>query len=131
MRTLAGVDVRGCAALWEWRGSRLASPMRAAPMTILNQRPTIRRPSETNMFDLSLTDEQNEFVATAREFTKREITPVAGRLDEEGAFPHDICRKAFEVGLMNLEVPEQYGGPGPWRGVPAHPPSTPPTRRTR
>ena len=64
------------------------------------------------MFDLTLTDEQNDFVATAREFTKREIIPVAARLDEEDAFPHDICKKAFEVGLMNLEVPEQYGGLG-------------------
>jgi acyl-CoA dehydrogenase len=64
------------------------------------------------MFDLTLTDEQKDFVATAREFTKREITPAAARLDEEGAFPHDICKKAFEVGLMNLEVPEQYGGLG-------------------
>jgi acyl-CoA dehydrogenase len=64
------------------------------------------------MFDLTLTDEQNEFVATAREFTKREVIPAAARLDEEGAFPHDICRKAFELGLMNLELPEQYGGLG-------------------
>ncbi|MFI5311877.1 MAG: acyl-CoA dehydrogenase family protein [Gemmatimonadales bacterium] len=64
------------------------------------------------MFDLTLADEQNEFVATAREFARREITPVAASLDAEARFPHEICRKAFEVGLMNLEVPEQYGGLG-------------------
>src|SRR6476619_3666637 len=64
------------------------------------------------MFDLSLTDEQNAIVDTARDFAKREIAPVAGKLDEEGHFPHEICRKAFELGLMNLEVPEPYGGLG-------------------
>ena len=64
------------------------------------------------MFDLTLTDEQNDLVQTARDFAKAEIVPVAGHLDEEGAFPHAICRKAFELGLMNLEVPEAYGGLG-------------------
>ena len=64
------------------------------------------------MFDLTLTDEQNDLVATAREFAKNEIAPVAGHLDEEGIFPTEICKKAFELGLMNLEIPEQYGGLG-------------------
>src|SRR3954470_11638316 len=67
---------------------------------------------EARMFDLTLTDEQNDLVATAREFAKKEIVPVAGHLDEEGTFPTEICRKAFELGLMNLEVPEEYGGLG-------------------
>src|SRR5439155_1615722 len=64
------------------------------------------------MFDLTLTDEQNDLVATAREFAKKEIIPVAGHLDEEGKFPAEICNKAFHLGLMNLEVPERYGGLG-------------------
>jgi len=64
------------------------------------------------MFDLTLTDEQNELVATAREFAKKEIAPAAGPLDEEGKFPHEVCRKAFELGLLNAEVPEAYGGLG-------------------
>ena len=64
------------------------------------------------MFDLTLTDEQNQLVQTARDFTRKEIIPVAGHLDEEGIFPHEILRKAFEIGLMNLEVPEAQGGLG-------------------
>src|SRR5438876_11095230 len=64
------------------------------------------------MFDLTLTDEQNDLVATAREFARKEIVPVAGHLDEEGKFPTEICRKAFQLGLMNPEVPEAYGGLG-------------------
>ena len=61
------------------------------------------------MFDLTLTDDQQALVATARDFTKKEVTPVAGHLDEEGKFPSAICKKAFELGLMNLNVPTEYG----------------------
>jgi acyl-CoA dehydrogenase len=64
------------------------------------------------MFDLTLTDEQNALVQTARDFARQEIIPVAGHLDEEGLFPTEICRKAFELGLMNFELPEAYGGLG-------------------
>src|SRR5437660_9490151 len=64
------------------------------------------------MFDLTLTDEQTALIETARDFTRNEIIPVAGRLDEEGHFPTEICRKAFELGLINLEIPEAYGGLG-------------------
>jgi acyl-CoA dehydrogenase len=64
------------------------------------------------MFDLSLTDEQNALIETAREFAKKEIAPVAGHLDEEGKFPHEIMAKAFELGLLNFEIPEAYGGLG-------------------
>ena len=39
------------------------------------------------MFDLTLTDEQNALIETAREFARKEIAPVAGHLDEEGSFP--------------------------------------------
>src|SRR3954451_14416581 len=64
------------------------------------------------MFDLSLTDEQNDLINTAREFAKKEIAPVAGHLDEEGKFPSEILNKAFATGLINFEIPEAYGGPG-------------------
>jgi acyl-CoA dehydrogenase len=64
------------------------------------------------MFDLRLTDEQEALVATARDFARKEIIPVAGHLDEEGKFPTEICKKAFELGLLNPEVPEAYGGLG-------------------
>src|SRR3954468_11446357 len=64
------------------------------------------------MFDLTLTDEQNALVETAREFARNEVAPVAGHLDEEGKFPHEIMNKAFATGLLNFEIPETYGGLG-------------------
>jgi acyl-CoA dehydrogenase len=63
-------------------------------------------------FDLSLTDEQQALIDTAREFARKEIAPVAGHLDEEGKFPHELMAKAFELGLLNFEIPEAYGGLG-------------------
>ena len=63
-------------------------------------------------FDLTLTEEQQALIDTARDFARREIIPVAAKLDEHGTFPREILRKAWETGLMNLEVPEAYGGPG-------------------
>ena len=65
-----------------------------------------------SMFDLTLTDEQNALIETAREFARKEVAPVAGHLDEEGKFPAEIMNKAFELGLMNFEIPEAYGGLG-------------------
>jgi acyl-CoA dehydrogenase len=64
------------------------------------------------MFDLTLTDEQNAIVQTAREFARNEVAPVAGHLDEEGKFPTELMNQAFQLGLINFEVPEAYGGLG-------------------
>ncbi|MGZ3429464.1 MAG: acyl-CoA dehydrogenase family protein, partial [Polyangia bacterium] len=64
------------------------------------------------MFDLTLTDEQNALVQTARDFARSEVAPIAGHLDEEGKFPAELMTKAFELGLMNFEIPEAYGGLG-------------------
>jgi acyl-CoA dehydrogenase len=61
-------------------------------------------------FDFS--EEQQQLMDTAREFARKEIVPVAGQLDEEGTFPKEICRKGWETGLMNCELPEAYGGLG-------------------
>src|SRR5262245_56401936 len=78
----------------------------------MKERPTSPTRKEDRMFDLTLTDEQEALVATAREFSRKEIAPVAGHLDEEGKFPTEICKKAFALGLMNVEIPETYGGLG-------------------
>jgi acyl-CoA dehydrogenase len=64
------------------------------------------------MFDLTLTEEQQALVDTAREFTRKEIIPVAGKLDEHGTFPVEILKAAWKLGLMNAEVPEANGGAG-------------------
>jgi len=62
--------------------------------------------------DFSLSDEQQRLVETARKFTREQIIPVAQKLDEHGTFPKEICEHAWEIGLMNVEVPQEVGGLG-------------------
>ncbi len=63
-------------------------------------------------FDLTLTEEQEALIQTARDFTRKEIIPVAGHFDQSGEFPREILKRAWQTGLMNVEVPEAYGGLG-------------------
>jgi acyl-CoA dehydrogenase len=62
--------------------------------------------------DLSLTDVQEALVSTAREFTRKEIIPRASHFDETGEWPAEILKRAWDTGLMNIEIPEAYGGLG-------------------
>ncbi len=64
------------------------------------------------MYGFSLTPEQRALQDTARRFARAEIAPIAARLDETGEFPHDVLAKAFDLGLVNLTVPQELGGPG-------------------
>lgn len=64
------------------------------------------------MIDFELTDDQLAFQKLAREFAAREIAPKAAHHDETGEFPWDICKKAWETGLMNTHIPAEYGGLG-------------------
>ena len=64
------------------------------------------------MIDFALTDEQEQLRALAHEFAEKEIVPRAAHHDQTGEFPRDICKKAWELGLMNTHIPEAYGGPG-------------------
>ena len=64
------------------------------------------------MVDFTLTDEQKALREMAHDFAVKEIRPVAWEYDKDGAWPEDVLRKAWEVGLMNSHIPEEYGGPG-------------------
>ena len=60
----------------------------------------------------ALTDEQKALRHLAREFAEKEIRPKEADYDEHMRHPADVIGKAHELGLMNLHVPEEYGGPG-------------------
>src|SRR6185295_15604716 len=62
--------------------------------------------------DFTLTDEQKDLRELAHNFAEKEIRPVAWEYDRDGTWPQDIIDKAWEVGLMNTHVAEEYGGPG-------------------
>src|SRR5215211_4721347 len=64
------------------------------------------------MVDFTLIDEQKDIREMAHDFATKEIRPVAWDYDRDSTWPQDIIDKAWEVGLMNSHIPEEYGGPG-------------------
>ncbi len=64
------------------------------------------------MLDFSLSDEQKQLQELARKFAKEEIIPKAHHHDKTGEYPREIAKKAWEIGLMNTHVPQEYGGLG-------------------
>jgi acyl-CoA dehydrogenase len=64
------------------------------------------------MVDFTLTDEQRNLREMAHDFAVKEIRPVAWDYDKDGTWPQEIIEKAWDVGLMNSHIPEEYGGGG-------------------
>jgi acyl-CoA dehydrogenase len=62
--------------------------------------------------DFTLSDEQQALREMAHAFAEKEIRPVAWQYDRDGTWPQEILQRAWAVGLMNVHVPEEYGGPG-------------------
>jgi short/branched chain acyl-CoA dehydrogenase len=60
----------------------------------------------------SLSEEEQLFQTTVRRFAREQIAPYVREMDEAGVFRKDIIRQFFEIGLMGIEIPEQYGGQG-------------------
>jgi len=60
----------------------------------------------------ALTDEQKALRELAHDFSAKEIRPKEAEYDEKMQHPVDVIAKAHELGLMNLHVPEEYGGLG-------------------
>jgi acyl-CoA dehydrogenase len=62
------------------------------------------------MVDFRLSDDTKALRELAHDFAEREMRPVAAEYDRDGTWPDDVLRKAWEVGLMNIHTPEEYGG---------------------
>jgi butyryl-CoA dehydrogenase len=62
--------------------------------------------------DFELTEEQQMVREMTRAFVKREVKPVASRLDREGIYPSELVKRLSEMGLMGMSVPQEFGGSG-------------------
>ena len=60
----------------------------------------------------SLTDEEALFRQSVREFAEQQIRPLAAEMDEHGKFSQGLIRQFFDLGLMGIGIPEEYGGQG-------------------
>jgi len=69
-------------------------------------------PAGAGGLNFELNDEQKQLKETAIRFTKDEIIPRAAHYDKTMEFPWEIVKKAHAAGLMNTDVPVEYGGLG-------------------
>jgi acyl-CoA dehydrogenase len=60
--------------------------------------------------DFTLTDSQQMYVDTVSRFVKNQIIPHVMELERKHTFPWDIVQKAWELGILNLSVPESIKG---------------------
>ena len=68
---------------------------------------------EWRSFDLAAPTGEHRLLAdTLREFTRREVEPQAAEHDRAERFNHALFRKAGELGILGVTLPEEYGGAG-------------------
>jgi len=60
--------------------------------------------------DLTLSREDHDLREAARRFARKEIAPIADRMDREDYFPRDVFARLGAQGFLGLTVPERYGG---------------------
>ena len=59
-----------------------------------------------------LNEEEKMFQSMVRRFARERIGPHVREMDEAGVFRKDLLHEMFELGLMGIEIPEEYGGQG-------------------
>ena len=57
-----------------------------------------------------LSEEENLFYSTVRQFAEEKIAPFVRSMDEEQQLAPGLMEQLFELGLMGIEVPEELGG---------------------
>src|SRR3954468_14960253 len=60
----------------------------------------------------ALTEDEQLFRDNIRQFADEKVRPLVRELDEKQVFDQDLIQQLFQLGLMSIEIPEQYGGGG-------------------
>src|SRR5262252_9450319 len=60
----------------------------------------------------TINEEEALFRQSVREFSGQQIKPLAAEMDEAGKFSPDLIKQFFDLGLMGIAIPEEYGGQG-------------------
>lgn len=68
-------------------------------------------PASTGV-NFELSDEQKEYQQTARKFAREVIVPAAEHHDKTGEYPWGVIKQAWELGLINMHIPQENGGLG-------------------
>jgi len=75
-------------------------------MSIATERASMPQPL------LALTDDEKMFRDNVRQFAEESVKPKVKEMDEKGVFDKGLIDQFFQLGLMGIEIPEQYGGSG-------------------
>lgn len=68
--------------------------------------------NEGQALTITMTDEHRDLLHYVKKFAQEKIKPIAEEFDESGNFPLDTIKEMGQMGLMGIEVPEEYGGAG-------------------
>jgi len=60
----------------------------------------------------TLSDDELLFQENVRQFAEDKVRPLAKEMDEKGVFDRGLVEHFFQLGLMGIEIPEQFGGAG-------------------
>ncbi len=60
----------------------------------------------------SFTEDEILFRDNVRQFAEEKVRPLAREMDERGVFDKSLIEEFFHLGLMGIEIPEEYGGAG-------------------
>src|SRR6202451_3837519 len=71
---------------------------------------TLQTPAPTPL--TSFTEDEVLFRENIRQFAEEKVRPRVKEMDEKGVFEKDLLHEFFQLGLMGIEIPEQYGGSG-------------------
>jgi alkylation response protein AidB-like acyl-CoA dehydrogenase len=59
---------------------------------------------------IALTEDEQLFRDNVRQFAEEKVAPLSREMDEKGVFDHSLIDQFFQLGLMSIEIPEQFGG---------------------
>ena len=60
-----------------------------------------------------MSEAQRGIVTTIREFVRREVMPVASKMEHADEYPVELVERMKELGLFGAIIPEEYGGWNP------------------
>ena len=72
----------------------------------------MRGPQEPGLVNFKLSEEQQMFRETVREFARKEVAPLVDEAERTETFPSKVLRRAGELGLLSVGLPEDEGGSG-------------------
>src|SRR5215469_7465625 len=97
---------RACGPLArQYSGARIFCPLGSFAMPEIALQPTVA-PLTT------LSEDEVLFRDSVRQFAEDKVRPLAREMDEKGVFDHKLIEEFFQLGLMGIEIPEEYGGAG-------------------